>query len=64
MNKLLKKIRGTKDSGDFYLDLGGFVMCLFIGLICIVFGRGDQKWVGVFVLILPVIYWITPYLSK
>ena len=55
MQKLLKKIRGTEDSGDFYPNLGCFIILLIMSMAALVFGRGEQKWGGVFGIVLALI---------
>lgn len=48
MNKFLKRIRGTESPGEFYLDFSYFIILFLMSIATLVFGRGEQKWGGVF----------------
>lgn len=64
MKKLLKKIRGTWDPGDFYIEIGGIVLLFLVGIVYIILGWGEQKWVGVIGILFALEFLIIPRLIK
>ena len=64
MKKLLKKIRGSWDPTDFYLWHGGFTFLFLMGVVVLIFGKGEQKWAGVFAIGFALDFLIVPHLTK